>query len=816
MTVTIEKPAGSHSAPTRRSFLKWSGIAAGGTALVASTTNLGMPGTGPQAVADGMSGVDKTVWNACLVNCGSRCALRFQVKDGLIVRELPDNTGTDEIVEPTLRPCVRGRSLRRRVYSPDRLKKPLRRKEGTKRGDGQWDEITWDEAMDTIAREYKRIVSKYGQESIYFQYASGVTGGNITRDCWGRLLSLAGGYVGWYGSYSTSQITASMPYMYGARFESNSIADTKNSQLVIYWGDNPIETRMSGGNNLWNATKTRKDYSVRTIVIDPRYSDTAIDLADQWIPIRPGTDAALVAGIAWVLLDENLHDQDFLDRYCVGFDEDHMPEGAPNNASYRSYIEGKGEDGTEKTPEWAADITGVPADTIIRLAREIAGAKPCSILQGWGPQRQANGEYNCRAIMVLPLMTGNVGIHGGGNGSREGTINFPLATLSVDNPITTKIPSFKWTEAIDHGTKLTALKDGVRGRDSLESDFKMLINVAGNINLNQHSDLNTTRELLRDESKCEFIVDVDNHMCSSARYSDILLPGTTNAEENDFIGSEYAGDTAYAIMVDQAIEPLYDCKSHYDMCLMLAERLGIKDEFSEGRSQDEWRSFLIDETRKDVPGLWTEDELHEKGVYRINNPDGTFVANKDFRDDPDANPLETPSGKIEIYSAKLAEMAKTWEFPDAEPGDKIIPLPEFVETWEGALAAREDKDYPLQMIGHHFKGRTHSSYGSVDWLKEAHPQKIWISVPDAEARGIENGDLITVTSRRGAIQGHAFVTERIIPGVMSIPQGAWYDPNKDGVDDGGCVNTLTRIHASPLSKGNPQHTNLVEVEKSNA
>ena len=182
MTVTIEKPAGSHSAPTRRSFLKWSGITAGGTALVASTTNLGMPGTGPQAVADGMSGVDKTVWNACLVNCGSRCALRFQVKDGLIVRELPDNTGTDEIVEPTLRPCVRGRSLRRRVYSPDRLKKPLRRKEGTKRGDGQWDEITWDEAMDTIAREYKRIVSKYGQESIYFQYASGVTGGNITHD----------------------------------------------------------------------------------------------------------------------------------------------------------------------------------------------------------------------------------------------------------------------------------------------------------------------------------------------------------------------------------------------------------------------------------------------------------------------------------------------------------------------------------------------------------------------------------------------------------------------------------------------------------
>jgi len=775
-----------------------------------------MPGHGPAAAADGMTDADKTVWNACLVNCGSRCALRFQVKDGQIVRELPDNSGTDDIVGPTLRPCVRGRSLRRRVYSPDRLKKPLRRKDGTKRGDGEWEEISWEEAMDTIADEYKRIVSDYGQESIYFQYASGVTGGNITRDSWGRLLSLAGGYVGWYGSYSTSQITVSMPYMYGARFESNSIADSKHSKLVIYWGNNPIETRMSGGNNLWSATKTRKDYGVRTIVIDPRYSDTAIDVADEWIPIRPGSDAALVAGIAWVLLDEGLYDQDFLDKYCVGFDEDHMPDGAPKNASYRSYIEGKGEDGVEKTPDWAADITGIPAATIIRLAREIGNAKPCSILQGWGLQRQANGEYNCRAIMVLPLMTGNVGIHGGGNGSREGTINFPLATFGVENPVTTMIPAFKWTEAIDHGSELTALKDGVQGRDKLESDFKMLINVAGNINLNQHSDLNATRELLRDESKCELIVDVDNHMTSSARYADIVLPGTTNAEENDFIGSEYAGDTAYAIMVDQAIDPLYDCKSHYDMCTMLADRLGIKDEFTEGRTQDEWRSHLINETRKELPDLWSEDELHEKGVFRINNPEGTFVANKDFRDDPEANPLETPSGKIEIYSATLADMAKDWEFPDAELGDKLIPLPEFVETWEGPLAAREDKEYPLQMIGHHFKGRTHSSYGSVDWTKEAHPQKIWLSIPDADSRGIDNGDLISVKSRRGVVQGQAFVTPRIVPGVVSVPQGAWYEPNNDGIDEGGCVNTLTRIHASPLSKGNPQHTNLVEVEKYHA
>lgn len=807
----MTSPAIDHTV-SRRSFMKWSGVAGGSVALVATATNLGMPQTSLASVRDSANAPDKIVWNSCLVNCGSRCVLRFEVKDGTIVRELPDNSGTHEIVDPQLRPCVRGRSLRRRVYDPNRIKKPMRRKPGTQRGAGEWEEISWDEAMDTIASEYRRIVDTYGQEAIYNQYASGVTGGNIILGSWSRLLSQMGGYVGWYGSYSTSQITRSMPFMYGQRFESNSIADTKHSSLVIYWGNNPVETRMSGGNNMWSAQKTRADHKVRTIVIDPRYSDTAVAVADEWIPIAPGTDAALVAAIAHVMISEDLHDQTFLDKYCIGFDEEHMPEGAPAHASYRSYVEGFGPDGTEKTPEWAADITGIPADKIRSLAREIATAKPCSILQGWGIQRQANGEYSCRAIMILPLLTGNVGINGGGNGSREGTIPFPLSRLGAENPVATKIPSFKWSEAIDHGTELTATKDGIQGRDRLESNFKMMFNIAGNITMNQHSDLNQTRELLLDESKCELIVTVDTHMCASAQYSDIVLPSTTNAEEVDFIGSEYAGDTAYAIYVDRAIDPLHDSMSHYDMCTLLAEKMGIKEQFTEGRTQEEWRTHLINETRAAVPDLWSEDEFKERGVFRINNPDGTFVANREFREDPDANPLDTPSGLIEIYSQQLADLSEEWEFPEALPGDVLIPLPEYVPTWEGVEEARTNDSYPLQCIGHHFKGRTHSSYATIDWTVEAHPQRIWINTADASARGISNGDLVEVYNDRGRISSPALVTPRIVPGVISVPQGAWYDL-KDGIDQGGCINTLTRIHASPLSKGNPQHTNLVQVVK---
>ncbi|MEZ7899005.1 MAG: molybdopterin dinucleotide binding domain-containing protein [Flaviflexus sp.] len=157
-------------------------------------------------------------------------------------------------------------------------------------------------------------------------------------------------------------------------------------------------------------------------------------------------------------------------------------------------------------------------------------------------------------------------------------------------------------------------------------------------------------------------------------------------------------------------------------------------------------------------------------------------------------------------------MAKEWEFPDAEPGDLLIPLPEYVKTWESAEEARTNEKYPLQLIGHHYKGRTHSSYASVDWTVEAHPQKVWISQKDAEERGIKSEDMVHVFNDRGRIELPAFVTPRIMPGVLSVPQGAWYKPDGD-VDKGGCVNTLTRIKASPLSKGNPQHTNLVQVEK---
>ena len=853
-------PPGSGSAsnaPTRRSFLKWSGIAAGGTALVASTTNLGMPGNGPKAAAEGMTDADKIVWSACTVNCGSRCPLRLQVKDGTVVRVLPDNTGDNTLGSQRVRSCVRGRSIRHRIYNPDRLKKPLRRKAGTKRGAGEWEEISWDEALSDIATKMKELKKDYGNEAFYINYGTGVLGSTMAcswppdQTAFARLMNTWGGYLDHYGDYSTMQITQAYPYFYGDWVSSNSLDDAENARLQVMFGNNPLETRMSGGGLTFVSQQTKKASAVRTIVVDPRYSDTTVGIADEWVALRPGTDAAFIAGMIHVMLDEDLHDQDFLDKYCVGFDENHMPDGAPKNASYRSYIEGKGEDGIEKTPEWAADITGIPAVQIRRLAREIASAKPCAITQGWGPQRHANGEDTARAIFLLAAVTGNIGKVGGGTGAREGGVGLPIVktfNTSLTNTESNKIISaFSWLDAIDHGDQMDTFNAGVLEKAApgvragkvpvddagkptntkLEVPVKMVWNYGSNALVNQTGDNNASVAILQDESKAELIVTCDIQMTVSARYSDYVLPGTSTSEEFDLHPGENATPMAYGIMSSQAIDPLYECRSVFDICGDLAERLGVEDAYYDGKDREGWLRDSVKATQEADPEVPDYEDWQDMGLFRKNA--GSVISLADFREDPKANPLSTPSGKIEIYSQRLANMAEKWTFGDFRPelaGDRLSPIPEYTETWEAVTDSRESTKYPLQLIGHHFKQRTHSSYGNVDWMREAHHQTVWLNPIDASERGISNDDDVFIYNDRGTVLIPARVTERIAPGVVSLPQGAWFTPKSSSevtppsganpdlpVDTGGNTNTLTSLHPSPLAKGNAVHTTIVQVVK---
>ena len=800
-------------AMSRRSVLKT--IALGGIGAVAGEIVLPYIKSPVANAVENLGGKEeKLVWNACLVNCGSRCPLKCHVVDGVIrwiSQEDNNSSGSDEFQTHQVRACLRGRSARRRVYNPDRIKYPMKRV--GKRGEGKFERISWDEAIKIVGDKLKYTIDKYGNEAIYYQYGSGSTGYNFAgRSACHRFLRLIGGYIEFYGTYSTAQIRRAMPFTYGEGYQPSLTSEIANAKLCVFFGYNPSETRMSGGGETYQVDTWRRRSNAKIIYIDPRYSDSMLGKEDEWVPVRPGTDAALVSAIAHVLINEDLVDQEFLDTYCVGYDEKTLPASAPENGSYKAYILGQGPDGIAKTPEWAANITGVPAHRIIRLAREIGMTKPAFIAQGWSLQRQANGEQSSRAVAMLPILTGNIGLPGTHCGEEPGNYGYPMARLPLPaNKVKVKIPCFLWTDAITRGQDMTALADGVQGADKLPQPIKFIWNYSSNTLINQHSDTTQTHKILQDDTACEFILVVENHMTPSARYADILLPDITNFEGSDIIQNGYAvGEMGGPIFLSPAIQPMFECKSAWDICTLLARHMGVEDQFTEGKSFEQWLQEGYEKMRQKDAELPDLETARQMGMIKRQAPDGASVGMARFREDPQANPLKTPSGKIEIYSERLVQIAATWKLPE---GDVISPLPQYVATWESSEDKETRKIFPLQLFGRHPKGRTHSTYHDIDLLRQAITDAVWINPIDAAARGIKNGDKVKVTSKRGEIRILATVTPRIMPGVASMMQGAWYAPDATGVDLGGCANTLTSQRPSPLAKGNPQHTNLVQIEK---
>jgi len=728
----------------------------------------------------------------CNNNCGGRCHLKAHVKDDVVVRITTDDS-PDLPGRPQLRACLKGRAMRNRIYDPNRLKFPMKRTGA--RGEGKFQRISWDEAIDTIAAHLRRVLDKYGNHSVYIQWGTGDCGAIRGRESAQRLMNLLGGYIGWYNTYSAACLEYTAPFITGYR-DTNSYQTLPHSKLIILNGFNPAETVFETNSNYYLARA--KEGGAKIIVIDPRLSETAATFADQWMPLKPTTDAALFAAMAWVMVSENLHDQAFLDRFCIGFDEEHMPSGVPQGESFKSYLLGVC-DGVAKTPEWAATITGVDPATIRMLAREYARTKPAQLLQGLGPQRHAHGEQSVRGGIALACMTGNLGTLGGGWGGGEGANNLavPIGSLPTgENPVKTRIPVFLWTDAIVRGTDMTE-EDGLQN-GPLRSNIKFIFNIASNTLVNQHADINRTLRILKNEGLVEFIVVSDHFMTPSARFADILLPADHSLERND-IGFPWSGQE-YIIFGNKAVNPPGECKHDYWWISKVAERLGLGEKFTEGKTEEDWLRYLVQEARQSDPDFPAYEELSRSGYYRKDPEEYVAFANE--ISDPDNHPFPTPSGKIEIFSTTLFEM-----------GNPLIPgIPKYIPAWEGPQDELTRK-YPLQCVGPHFKRRTHSSLDESAWLEETEAQQMWISVEDASARGIRDGDKVRVFNDRGALVIRARVTRRIRPGVISIPQGAWYSPDENGVCQRGCTNVLTSQRPTPLAHGNAQHTILVEVRK---
>ncbi len=799
---------------TRRDFLQKS-LAISGVAALASNIQLpfayATPETDPNKVPPtNLTNEEKIFYSACLVNCGSRCPLKVHVKNDIITKISSEDGINDAVFgQHQIRPCLRGRAVRWRTYDPERLKYPMLRI--GKRGEGKFKRISWDEAINLLSEKLKYTINNYGNEAIYYQYGTGTTGANISgRNACKRFLSTIGGHLNYHGDYSSGQITAMQPFIYG-NAKASLLDQIKHSDLVVMFGHNIAETRMSGGgqvNEMFNALAQSK---ARVIIIDPRRSESVVGFNAQWMPIIPGTDAALVAGIIYALLEKDRIDEAMLTKYCIGWNAETLPDEAPLFSDYKSYILGLGDDGIPKTPEWASKKTGIAADQIRKLALDIVNAKAAWISQGWGPQRWQNGEHTTRAIMILPIITGQFGKQGTNIGTWGESITYPVPGLNMVNPIKTSIPFFLWTKAIEDPLSMTAQNSYIKGKDKLDVGIKFLWSYASNVTGNQHSDLNRTHQILQDESKCEFILVWDTHMTASAKYADLLLPDVSSVESNDLINNSYAsGAYHYVIRMQRAIKPLWENRPAYDVLTELSEKMGVKDKFTEGRSQDDWIAYSYEKMRKLDPNLPTFADTDGMGVVdrKLANSDA-HIGLKAFRDDPIKNRLNTPSGKIEIYSEALVQIAEQWEFDE---GDILYPIPAYLPAIEGSEDTQKRQKYPLQLIGFHIKGHCHSSYSNLPQLKEAVASSIWINPLDAEVRQIKHGQLVEVYNDRGRLYIPAKVTPRILPGIIAIPQGLWAKTNAAGIDIGGCINRLTSLRPSVLAKSNPQHTNLVEMK----
>jgi anaerobic dimethyl sulfoxide reductase subunit A len=805
---------------TRRSFLKWS-AALGGTAAIAGGFSYGLR-TAEVLAEESLEG-NQGEWipAACWHNCGGRCLLKAHVVDGVVTRVKSDDTHPDSPDFPQQRACVRGRSQRMQIFAADRLKYPMKRANwepggGKKelRGADEWVRISWDDALEIIASETARIVKKYGNEAIYSTAPGDVN----------RTLAAYGGYARGYGmtSWGTWPDTQLIWGPYGVSYsnQGNDRLRLRQSKLIIMWGANPAVS--SNGSPTYNYLQAKKA-GAKFIFVDPYYNESAQVLGDEWIPIRPATDLAMLLGMAYVMFTEDdpetnpLVDWDFLEKYTVGYDADHMPEGADPKENFKDYVLGT-YDGVPKTPEWAMERCGTPAELIRRLAIEYAITKPTQVIVGGSTTRIHRGSSTAHAYITLACMTGNVGIPGAGTGlsvhNRAGNCGPSLVRAGgsgvsgISNPVDVNINYNSVWRAILEG-KYVAGKNDVR-----DCNIQMIYQ-GGYITMNQCTGLNQSIEAHR---KVEFVVTQGHFYNTDARYADVVLPITTEWERYSTFTS---GNREALFFSSRVVDPLFECKDDMWVAEELAKRLGL-DPKEINPISPEQQTFnrlagakvmaengvdyepLVTITAEDIKAMGVEgdpqqgrisyQEFKARGVYQVPRSPGDnfgFTDHEDFVTDPVANPKETPSGKIEIHCQPFADKVEGYGFTPETPIPMWDHIEEGIEDTYDDWDRKVKGDYPLQLYTIHYKRRSHSILDNIPWLREFFPQEFLMNPLDAAERNLKNGDIVAITSRHGTVIRPLHVTPRMMPGVTTLGEGAWVEIDEEtGIDKAGATNIL--------------------------
>ena len=807
MSASSEEQTGSDRPARRvrrREFLKGAGTVAAGASFLG-----GLPGGVRPAAAAAPAAVPPVLvppagTEQMLASSDNEGLINVHVKDGRIVRlsslDYPNNIASPMALH-----------WHHRNYAPDRILHPMVRVDWKPGGGGnrntrgvpRYRRVSWDEALDLVAQELKRVKTQYGNEAIF----GGMIGGwsttgllNTKTGQLSRFLSLYGGYTNRIGNKSYPAWQWAAPYSWGVIFPDDSWADTvANTNLLVVWGSDPMNIQKVVGplqGRMWEWIAAFKQRGGKLITIDPVYTQTA-EVSDEWIPVRPGTDSALAAAIAYVMIGENLYNKAFMDTYTYGFEP------------FRQYVMGE-TDKQPKTPEWAARLTDIPADRIRALAHEYAQTPRVKITTGFGIQRQDHGEQQVRMLITLAALKGEFGLPGGGltasipgfgsAGDARVTGQGPTGFPGAPNPVTQIVLDQQFADAVLNAP-VTLHHNGKTYQypQPGKSEIKLIYWVGGST-LNQHDEVNKNLQVFR---KMETIIIQDSWWTSTARHADIVLPINTLLERDDI-----SQTWRYVVYQHKAVEPLGESRSDFDVFKVLAARLGFKDKFTMGlETDDQWLRKIYASAK--IPMSY--ERFKQVGYYELAIDETPYVAFADFRKDPAGHPLNTPSGKIEIYSETIAK----YGYADCPP------TPQWMEPFEW-LGSPKAATYPLHLITKHPIWRRHSSYDNVlelhDMSKVNGYEPVFLNPADATARGIKTGDVVRVFNDRGQVLAAAVVTGRVRARVVVLHQGSWYrsaEPGKIGaLDRGGCANVLTSQRgSSQLAQGPVAYTNLVQIEK---
>jgi biotin/methionine sulfoxide reductase len=708
-------------------------------------------------------------------------------------------------------PSPIGQSLK--AVRRSRVQRPAIRESWFRNGPGSnpegrgWEpcvEVEWDVALDMLAAELDRVRTEFGNQAIFGGSYGWASAGRFHHALSQihRFLNSIGGYTSSVDDYSIAAGHVITPHVFGYSFDDavdemppfSEIAE--HTDLVVAFGGMPLKNSQvqyggQGRHMLSSRLEMCRDRGVKFVNISPLAEDLIPEIEAEWIPVRPATDAAAMLGLAHSLLVSGGHDEHFLETYCHGWDR------------FRAYLLGE-TDGTPKTAEWAGKITGIDPARLRSLASEMSHGRTL-ITVSWSVQRNHHGEQPYWAAAALAAMVGQLGLPGGGvgygygavglNGHGVGYHSLP-ALPQGKNEVPDFIPVARITDLLEHGGE----EYDYNGQRLTYPDTKLVYWAGGNP-FHHHQDLN---RLARAWQQPDTVVVHEPFWNALARYSDIVLPATTTLEREDIGGS---GMDDFLFWMEKAIDPVGEARNDYDIFSELAHRLGAGDRFSEGRTSEEWIEHLYGRFHDSNPDFPTLDELKHDGHFHI--PDGRYPPIPSqliaFREDPAGSPLGTPSGRIELYS----ETIEHFGYADCPPH------PAWLEPAEWLGNATEGQ---LHMISNQPKTRLHSQWdhgetslnGKVDGREQ-----IGMTRLDASERGLDHGDLVRVFNDRGATLAVVSIRDDLMPGVVQLPTGAWWDPVEvGGLCRSGNPNVLTRdAGTSSLAQGPTAQTCLVEVER---